>query len=101
MSTIREEVLSLRRSLKQLELGRRNVIQHLQNHEDNFLATFRQFLEKVGQLIIVQEEQIGKLARQKYDLEARILGLEDNAAIQCIVMSVIDSVLSSLFKFLV
>ena len=65
----------------------------MQNHEDNFLATFRQFVEKVGQLIIVQEEQIGKLARQKCDLEARIFGLdEDNAALQCIVMSVIDSV---------
>ena len=65
----------------------------MQNHEDNFLATFRQFVEKVGQLIIVQEEQIGKLARQKCDLEARIFCLdEDNAALQCIVMSVIDSV---------
>ena len=50
----------------------------MQNHEDNFLATFRQFVEKVGQLIIVQEEQIGKLARQKCDLEARIFGLDED-----------------------
>ena len=34
-----------------------------------------------------------KLVRQKCDLEARILGLnEDNYALQCTVMPVIDSV---------
>ena len=61
MSTLKEEILSLKESLKQLELGRRNVIQHLQVHEDNYAATFRQFVEKVEQLIIVvQEEQIDK-----------------------------------------
>ena len=41
----------------------------------------------MGQLIIVQEEQIDTLLRQKCDLEARILGLEENAALHCIVMS--------------
>ena len=49
-------------------------------------------MEKVAQLIIVQKEQIDKHVRQKCDLEARILGLEDNAAFQCIVMSIIVSV---------
>ena len=50
-------------------------------------------MERVEQLVIVQEEQIDKLARQNCDLEARILGLdEDNAAFQCMVMSVLDSV---------
>ena len=63
MSTLKEEILSLKESLKQLELGRRNVIQHLQVHEDNYAATFRQFVEKVEQLlIVVQEGQIDKLA---------------------------------------
>ena len=71
--------------------------QHLQVHEDNYAATLRQFVEKVEQLIIVQEEQIDKLVRQKCDLEARILGLnEDDAALQCIMMSVIESV----FKYI-
>ena len=93
ISTIKEEILSLRESLKQLELRRRNVIKHLQVHEDNYAATLRQFVEKVEQLIVVQKKQIDKLARQKCDLEARILGLNEvNAALQCIVMSVIDSV---------
>ena len=42
-------------------------------------------MEKVEQLIIVQKEQIDKHVRQNCDLEARILGLdEDNAALQCI-----------------
>ena len=67
-------------------------IQHLQIHEDNYAATFRQFVERVEQLIVVQEGQIDKHVRQKCDLEARILGLEDNAALQYIVMPVIDSV---------
>ena len=50
-------------------------------------------MEKVEQLIIVQEEQIDKLARQNCDLEARMLSLkEENAALQCMVMSVFDSV---------
>ena len=50
-------------------------------------------MEKVEQLIFVQEEQIDKLASHNCDLEIRILGLdEDNAVLQCIVMSVIDSV---------
>ena len=98
MSTLKEEILSLKESLKQLELGRRNVIQHLQVHVDNYAATFRQFVEKVEQLIIVvQEEQNNKLASHNCDLEARILGLnEDNAALQCVVMSIIGSV----FKYI-
>ena len=50
-------------------------------------------MERVEQLIVVQEGQIDKLARQNCDLEARILGLnEDNAALQCMVMSIIGSV---------
>ena len=74
-------------------MGGENLIQLLQVHEDIYAATFRQFVEKVKQLIIVQEEQIDKLVRQNCDLEARILGfVEDNTAFQCIVMSVIDSV---------
>ena len=32
MRTLKEEFLSLKDSLEQLELGRRNVIQHLQVH---------------------------------------------------------------------
>ena len=92
MSTLKEEILSLIESLKQLELEGRNLTQHLQIHEDNNAATFRQFVEKNEQLIIVQKEQIDKHVWQKCDLEARILGLEDNAAFQCIVMSIIVSV---------
>ena len=39
-------------------------------------------MEKVEQLIIFQEEQIDKLASHNCDLEARILGLnEDDAAL--------------------
>ena len=68
-------------------------IQHLQIHEDNYAATFRQFVERVEHLIVVQEGQIDKLASHNCDLEARILGLnEDNAALQCMVMSIIGSV---------
>ena len=59
MSTLKEEILSLIESLKQLELGRRNLIQHLQIHEDDYAATLRQFVERVERRIIVQEEQIG------------------------------------------
>ena len=55
--TLKEEFLSLKDSLEQLELGRRNVIQHLQVQEDNYAATFIQFVEKVEQLIIVQENK--------------------------------------------
>ena len=50
-------------------------------------------MERVELLNVVQEGQIDKLASHNCDLEARILGLdEDNAAFQCIVMFVIDSV---------
>ena len=81
MSTLKDEILSLKESLKQLELERRNLIQHLQIQEDNYLATFRQFVEKIEQLIKQQEEQIDTLLRQKCDLEARILGIDEEGAV--------------------
>ena len=81
MSTLKDKILSLKESLKQLELERRNLIQHLQIQEDNYLATFRQFVEKIEQLIKQQEEQIDTHLRQKCDLEARILGIDEEGAV--------------------
>ena len=81
MSTLKDEILSLKASLNQLEVERRNLIQHFQVQEDNYATTFKQFVEKVELLLKEQEEQIDKLLRQKCDLEARILGLDEEAPV--------------------
>ena len=64
MSTLKDKILSLKASLNQLEVERRNLIQHFQVQEDNYAATFKQFVEKVELLSKEQEEQIDKLLRQ-------------------------------------
>ena len=58
LSTLKEEIVSLRESLKQLELGRRNLSQHLQVHENNYLVTFRQFVEKVSNLLLFRKDKL-------------------------------------------
>ena len=58
ISSLKEEILSLRESLKQLELGRRNLSQHLQVDENNYLATFRQFVEKVSNLLLFRKDKL-------------------------------------------
>ena len=81
MSTLKDEILSLKASLNQLEVERRNLIQHFQIQEDNYAATFKQFVEEVELLLKEQEEQIDKLLRQRCDLEDRILGLDEEAPV--------------------
>ena len=55
---MKDEILSLKASLNQLEVERRNLIQHFQVQEDNYAATFKQFVEKVELLLKEQKEQI-------------------------------------------
>ena len=81
MSTIKEEISQLKETLKQLEEERRNLIKHFQIQEDNYAATFKLFVEKVDLLIKEQEDKIDKLLRVKCDLEAKILGLHEEAAV--------------------
>ena len=80
MGTLKEEILSLKETFKQLELES-ILFQHLQIQEDYYLITFRPFIIKIEQMIKQQEEQIDTLLRQKCYLEARILGLNDEGAI--------------------
>lgn len=81
MSSLKEEISNLKETLNQLEEERRNLIKHFQIQEDNYSATFKLYVEKVNLLIKEQEDQIDKLLRQKCDLEAKILGESEEAAV--------------------
>lgn len=70
---LKDEIWNLKESLKQLELERRNLVQHLNIQEDNYAATFKTYVEKAELLIKKQEDKIDELLREQTRLEAVIL----------------------------
>lgn len=74
MSSLQEEILSLKKSLNQLEEERRNLIKHFQIQEDNYFATFKLYEEKVDLLLKQKDDKIEELLKQNCLLEAKIVG---------------------------
>lgn len=81
MSSLKEEILSLKVTLTQLEIERRNLIQHFQIQEDNYAATFKLFTEKIELLLKQNEDKIEELLKEKCRLEAVILGETEEATV--------------------
>lgn len=64
-----EEVMDLKKTLQQLEMERRNLLDHLKIQEDNYAATFKTFTEKVELLIKQQADEIEKHLREILKLQ--------------------------------
>ena len=75
-SSLYKEVLELKTTLEVLESERRNLLQHFNIQEDNYAATFKSYVEKLGSLLKEQENQIEDLSREKSRLESRVSLLE-------------------------
>ena len=80
MSSLKEEVMNLKETLRQLEMERRNLLDHFKIQEDNYAVTFQKYNEKVELLIKQHEVEIDKLLKEKAILEAVVRGdnLEEN-----------------------
>ena len=75
-SSLYKEVLELKTTLEVLESEKRNLLQHFNIQEDNYAATFKSYVEKLGSLLKEQENQVEDLSRQKSRLESRVSLLE-------------------------
>ena len=58
MSTLKEEILSLKESFNQLELGRRNLIQHLQIQEDYYAAPLDNLWKGWSNLLLFRKDKL-------------------------------------------
>lgn len=74
MSSLREEIQNCKASLDQLEIERRNLIQHFQIQEDNYTAMFKSYHENVERLLKQKDDIIAELQKEKNKLEAFVLG---------------------------
>lgn len=74
MTTLREEIESWKVSLDQLEVERRNLLQHLKIQEDNYSVVFKSYVEKVELLLKHKDNKIEELMAEKSKLEAFVLG---------------------------
>ena len=61
--------MDLKKTLQQLEMERRNILDHFKIQEDNYAATFKTFTEKVELLVKQQEEEIEKLLKKILKLQ--------------------------------
>lgn len=83
MSALKEEIMSIKVTLQQLELERKNLLDHFRIQEDNYVVTFKEYSEKVELLIKQQENKIEELLKDKCRLEATILGdIEESSVLQ-------------------
>lgn len=81
--SLKEEISNLKESLNQLEVERRNLLQHFQIQEDNYASTFKAYSEKVELLLKQQENKIDELLKERCRLEATILGdINDSPVLQ-------------------
>lgn len=79
-SSLRQETFELKATLELLEVERRSLLEHFKIQEDNYAATFKAYVEKLGLLLKEQENQIDELSKEKSRLEARISFLEASLA---------------------